>query len=434
MINRRIEKYAVYSKNFRGLPDGWHNIRSCNFLVGENSAGKSSFLQLIQLLDAREHSIFFELCGIVEGLDTPSDVCSRANGATEVTIGILLKNNKSDPNKRTPKYFGRLATYRRVKDDMQLSNLTLLSDDIVLKLSRRPSKIAYRISSLTLKDERKHIENAKSLEEYHFKQHKRYSKSREAAWQDSIEGIQWQETISSAVLGDPNRRFHQLSSTLNSLHYGPMRTKTRRLYHGAQTSFSASGEHTAYMLKDLIGLNKGLSGAIEKFGHASGLFDRIYITSVKTEVKDKPFALQIEKSGAFYYVDELGYGVGQVLPIIADICYASGSNAFLIQQPELHLHPRAQSALGEVFCEAVKEGAVLVLETHSDYIVDRYRMAQKGSGGSQRSQIVYFDKDPDGRNRAQEIEIMNDGSLNGVPDGYRDFFVNESIDKFESLI
>jgi predicted ATP-dependent endonuclease of OLD family len=77
MISEHIEEYSVFSDGFRGVPDGWHTLRAFNFLVGENSSGKSSFLQLLQILDSREHLLYFDVCGIVDGIDTPWDVISR---------------------------------------------------------------------------------------------------------------------------------------------------------------------------------------------------------------------------------------------------------------------------------------------------------------------------------------------------------------------
>ena len=47
---------------------------------------------------------------------------------------------------------------------------------------------------------------------------------------------------------------------------------------------------------------------------------------------------------------------------------------FLLQQPEVHLHPQAQAALGTLFCQVAAGGRQLIIETHSDYIIDRVRM------------------------------------------------------------
>ena len=51
---------------------------------------------------------------------------------------------------------------------------------------------------------------------------------------------------------------------------------------------------------------------------------------------------------------------------------------FLLQQPEVHLHPSAQAALGTLFCQVAKPERQLVVETHSDHLLDRVRMDVRG--------------------------------------------------------
>lgn len=444
MLNEKIEDYAIYSRGFRGLPDGWYNLKSCNFLVGENSSGKSSFLQLIEIIDSREHALFLDITGIVEGLDTPFDICSRASSSNEVTIGHFSRERNDETTKRRRGAVnGRLATYRHTKEGMQLIRLTVLSDLKAIRLKRQGNRIYNRVHFARYNPLQTHVENAKRLEYLHFDSAIRFKSSREAPWSDYPDGIVWQDEIQAITAGPRDAgssnvrnnvvRFQIVGPTLNTLHYGPMRAKTRRLYHGAHNKFSTSGEHIAYMLKEVMKKDSDLRLSIEKFGRTSGLFDEISITSVSTAVKDKPFALQIRKGNAYYYVDELGYGVGQALPIVADICYTAGNNTFLIQQPELHLHPKAQSALGEVFEQAMSRGSVLAVETHSDFIIDRFRIAFKNNKSGYRAQVIFFQKDTTGKNVAYEMEILKDGTLSVVPDGYRDFFIDEAIERFESL-
>ena len=436
MVNKRLEKYALFSENFRGLPDGWHNLRACNFLVGENSTGKSSFLQLIQLIDSREHSVFLDICGIVEGIDTPFDVCSRTSGSRETTIGFLIKERVDETRKSYRGVLGRLSTYKRVKNEMRLERLTVVSGEKILRMRRSQNRISYRLDNFVYDEKLKHSENGEKFRNLHSSSSERFGKHREINWQEVLPMSAWIETTANAVFGKDKLNDDSFVSSyppLRCLHHGPMRTKTRRLYHGSRSEFSPTGEHIPYLLRDMLQADSKLNDRIVEFGKASGLFDMISVTSVKTAIKDKPFALQVEKSGSFYYVDELGFGVGQVLPIIADIAFASDNHAFLIQQPELHLHPRAQAALGDVFQTATENGGAFVIETHSDFIIDRFRLLKKKSKDESRAQIIYFEKGEDGKNRSFEIDIKSDGSLADTPEGYRSFFLNESVEKFENL-
>lgn len=446
MVNNKIEKYAIYSSGFRGLPDGWHNIRSCNFLVGENSTGKSSFLQLIELIDSREHMVFMDILGIVKGLDTPLDVCSRTSGSDETTIGFLIKENPSKGEKRQKNYFGRLATYKKKKDDLQLSRITMLSGSRVLRMKFVKNSFSLRSDPFIYDVDATHAENGKKLLHLHNRTRDRFKSAPDDLDVDmSLPSAPLDSVRSASILLGKSEGAAFLSSypPLGCVHYGPMRAKARRLYYGFERNFSSSGEHVAFVLREVH--NSSLIEAIDSFGKESGLFDSISITSIDTPVKDKPFALQLKKSGAHFYVDELGFGVGQVLPIIGDLACVPNVVSFLIEQPELHLHPRAQAALGRVFFEKASTGTALVIETHSDYIIDRFRISAKQAATEAdnegerepkpkiRSQIVYFDRDDKGANRCSEIEIYPDGSLSDAPDGYRDFFVREGLDKFEAL-
>ena len=73
---------------------------------------------------------------------------------------------------------------------------------------------------------------------------------------------------------------------------------------------------------------------------------------------------------------DVGYGVSQALPVITELLDhdADPPKLFLLQQPEIHLHPKAQAALGSLLCTVAGIGRQLIVETHSDYLLDRVRM------------------------------------------------------------
>lgn len=432
MVNQRLEKYALYSEDFKGLPNGWHNLRACNFLVGENSTGKSSFLQLIELIDSRAHMWYLDILDAVDGIESVSDVCSRLSGSKETTIGFLIKERTDEGE--AIRIRGRLVTYKAVRDEFIVTKVTVIQDGASLRLKRGPNRISYRHDEFQYDTEKTHAENGSRLEELHSRTADRFRSHHEVTWGIGPDNFTWIEALNSAVRESKGTKVRALSyPPLGCLSHGPMRSKTRRLHHGSKTKFSRTGEHTPYMLREVLSSTPELAEAVNDFGQASGLFDEITVNTINTKVKDKPFVLQVRKSDKFFYVDELGFGVGQILPIISDIAVYAAGTSFLIQQPELHLHPRAQAALGNVFYEAALGGSALVVETHSDFIIDRYRMRLKSSAESVRSQVIYFDKSEDGRNVAYEIEISSEGTYATPPETFRSFFVKESMDKFELL-
>jgi hypothetical protein len=433
MVNKRLEKYALFSKDFKGLPNGWHNLRSCNFLVGENSTGKSSFLQLIELIDSRSHMLFLDILGAVEGIESVFDVCSRISGSRETTIGFLIKERSEEDQQQIIR--ARLITYKAFRDDLIVTKVTIVHNEKVLRLKRGRNRILYRYDTFEYNPSVRHSQNGAVIEKIHSNTSDRFSQHHEVEWETQPDNWSWLEAINAASRNEKGKS--RLSGLryppLGCLTHGPMRSKTRRLHHGSKTQFSSTGEHTPYMLRDVLTGSPELAESINDFGRVSGLFDEIVVNTINTKVKDKPFVLQVRKSDKYFYVDELGFGVGQVLPIITDISFYPKGTSFLIQQPELHLHPKAQAALGDVFFNATESGSSLVVETHSDFIIDRFRMALTKSKSKIRSQVIYFDKSSDGHNSAHEIEINTDGAFVDPPDNFRSFFLKESIDKFELL-
>jgi predicted ATPase len=98
----------------------------------------------------------------------------------------------------------------------------------------------------------------------------------------------------------------------------------------------------------------------------------------------------------------------------------------LLQQPEVHLHPRAQAALGSFFVQLVAtQKKKFVIETHSDFLVDRIRReVAKGVLSSDAVRILFFER-RHGVTKIYSIAIDGYGNLRGAPSTYRQFFLEE---------
>ncbi len=68
-------------------------------------------------------------------------------------------------------------------------------------------------------------------------------------------------------------------------------------------------------------------------------------------------------------IADVGFGVSQVLPVLVALLVAEPGQLVYIEQPELHLHPRAQVALAQVLADAANRGVRVVIETHSDLVL-----------------------------------------------------------------
>ena len=92
---------------------------------------------------------------------------------------------------------------------------------------------------------------------------------------------------------------------------------------------------------------------------------------------------------------DVGYGVSQVLPILTELFRDAATPMFLLQQPEVHLHPSAQAALGSLFCRIARRQRQLVIETHSDHLLDRVRMDVRDGSSKLKPEdvsILFFER------------------------------------------
>jgi predicted ATPase len=140
-----------------------------------------------------------------------------------------------------------------------------------------------------------------------------------------------------------------------------------------------------------------------------------------------PFQILVGDEGPLFTIADVGYGVSQVLPILVEAIRADDRSTFLLQQPEVHLHPRAQAALASLFASlANAEGKCFCVETHSDYILDRVRMDVRDGKGVTADDVIilYFEKGSEGVN-IHPIHIDESGNILDPPKGYRSFFMQE---------
>lgn len=116
-------------------------------------------------------------------------------------------------------------------------------------------------------------------------------------------------------------------------------------------------------------------------------------------------------------IADVGFGVSQVLPVVVALAAAAPGQPVYIEQPELHLHPRAQFVMGQLLVEAVRRGVTVIVETHSRMIlraiqteVARRAIAPEDVG------LHWFSRDPDtGATRVDLAELDADGAFGEWP-------------------
>lgn len=216
----------------------------------------------------------------------------------------------------------------------------------------------------------------------------------------------------------------------------PVRSQPRRTYDAMQALQDPEGAYIPMLYAKLRFQRstewEDLKAGLESFGKDSGLFDEIIVKPVDKE-GTVAFQLSVRKKGdkakgPYRNLIDVGYGNSQILPVITELLLSRPDAAHLLQQPEVHLHPSAQAALGSFFCQIAGRGKQqLLVETHSDYLVDRVRMDVRDGEcdlNPEDVSILFFER-KDMEVKIHTLRIDEEGNITDAPDSYQNFFMAE---------
>ena len=216
----------------------------------------------------------------------------------------------------------------------------------------------------------------------------------------------------------------------------PLRASPRRTYDPRLPSPDPQGSYIPTFLSSMQLRNteqwSELKRNMEDYGRTSGLFDELLVKQFGA-YEGAPFQLQVRKfgkrrKGLKRNLIDVGYGVSQAIPMLVELFRPDGTSVFLIQQPEVHLHPLAQAEIGSLFCRAAAAGRQFIIETHSDYIVDRVRMDvrdRKTKLTPADVSLLYFERS-DLDVHVHSLKFDEQGNVLDAPHSYGRFFMNET--------
>ena len=114
----------------------------------------------------------------------------------------------------------------------------------------------------------------------------------------------------------------------------------------------------------------------------------------------------------------VGFGLSYALPVIVAALTASPGTLFLVENPEAHLHPAGQSLMGQFLTRVASAGVQVVVETHSDHVINGMRLAAARDGLLPPSDaLIHFLADAAAH---YTIEIEGSGALTEWPSGFFD--------------
>ncbi|MCY3724445.1 MAG: AAA family ATPase [Candidatus Poribacteria bacterium] len=124
-------------------------------------------------------------------------------------------------------------------------------------------------------------------------------------------------------------------------------------------------------------------------------------------------------------ITDVGLGVSQVLPVIVALIVSETGQLVYLEQPELHLHPRAQVALAQVLADAAKRGVRVVAETHSSLLLLGVQtLVAEGDLSPELVKLHWFSRQEDGVTEVNSADLDEAGAYGEWPEDFADVSLN----------
>ncbi len=431
----------LYVNNFRGFKNTYIPLKDVNFFVGENSTGKTSILSLIKLLSDHRFWFTFDFNTDEVELGYFKEIASQNHNETKpFEIGFFKEREK---NSNGELEFIHIS-FKNHQGLPQISELNYIYNNRDVRIILKRNRLKYKVIPINTNTYNKYnsldffknwIDDVKSSKKIGF------SYIKEKLDDVKYRSVHFIKSIVEEYI-NPNKKDIEYGISIplliDDLNWtGPIRAKPKRIYENYNIHYSPEGEHAPHVLKTILNSKKTKSRElllkyIEPFGQRSGLFQKIDAKNYGTD-QMAPYEINITLNNQEFKISNVGYGVSQVLPIMTDMVSRSENSWFSIQQPEVHLHPKAQAALGEFIYDInFYDNKKFIVETHSEYLINRFRIKlSKNKKSGVKSQVIFFERNDKG-NKIHVIEIQTDGKYSeNQPASFSDFFIREELDLLE---
>jgi predicted ATPase len=412
-------------KNFRAFAQASVELSKINLFFGPNNAGKSSLLSALNLVcqtvQNADIGVDLSLSGKFEDFGSYFDMVNGNDESKQITIGIGAELTIPRRSYVPSKGGGRLL---KVTEETH-------KGDLEIQIGYRRQRHEVRLLAVEIS-----VPSENLLVRTRRNQRGRHVVDLAKGFEDlSID--QWHEMISvrnlipAILLGESVSPHHAayeklrtirgfamaLRQQINNVEFiGPFRSNPQRLYSLTGESPSHVGKHGERALEIMMQDEKRKGKEKKRLMQlvSNWLKEAEIARSIYTQpMTDRYFEVIVKNfyTGEEENLTDVGFGCSQVLPVMIAGFNVGEGGVFIVQEPEIHLHPKAQAALGSVFKLLYKRGIQLIIETHSEHLMLRLQ-SYVARGDIKAEDVNVYYVDPAAKMKKKDpikIEIAEDG-------------------------
>lgn len=423
--NLREQDLYLSVRGFKSIRDRIElRVAPLTLISGTNSGGKSSFMQpfllMKQTLDSGFDPGAIRLYGPNAKFTLAAQILSRGKSRGTQSDSFSVGLRAGDHS--------RVVTYREAVEGYVVDSdvVAVHSGEIRLTPDMTSEAIEERLGDFT--SEQDFLMEAIAKGEIFSSQQKRhFAIVREACFLDIVFQLQREngDIEFELNLSPFELATQQWSSALrNIIHVPGLRGNPEREYPWSAVGANYPGTFETYVASILL---DWATSDPAKLDELSKHLELLGLTWKVKGKKKNDAAVEVlvgrmphaQQGGAqdFVSVADVGFGVSQTLPVIISLLVARPGQIVYLEQPEIHLHPRAQVALGNALVEAARRGVKVIAETHSSLLIRSIQtQVAEGVISAKEVSMNWFSRDPiTGFSRVEAAELDDQGRFGDWP-------------------
>ncbi|MBW4497095.1 MAG: AAA family ATPase [Oscillatoria princeps RMCB-10] len=403
-------------------------IRPLTILAGANSSGKSSIMQPLLLLKQTLEATYDPGPLLLDGPNVRFTLAgqlfsrlSEKNSSDSFTVKIEIHKHQSISNvfKKRPTKKIELVEMAYNKEGKSIN----ISEDMTQEDIRnflKPTRLGVFYTSLLTFIEKSNVsEEIKSEIQWCVRRNRCFLEFALGTGKEKFA-----EPSVSLINSSPSELFeHHIRKVI---HVPGLRGNPERTYKITAVGSDFQGTFENYVASVVNQWQKNKDNRLQDLGRFLETLGLTCKVGAK-QVDDTQVELQVgrlpRRGGVIDMVSiaDVGFGVSQVLPVLVALLVAEPGQLVYIEQPEIHLHPRAQAALAEVLAEAASRGVRVVLETHSEVLLLAVQsLVAEGKILPEEVKLHWFTRREDGVTEVSSADLDEAGAFGDWPEDFGD--------------